>query len=43
MHVYIMEIGRVKCWFSTEGLRQKEVLDRETGMVYIVNNNINYV
>ena len=28
------EIGRVKCWISTEGLRQKEVLDRETGMVY---------
>ena len=30
------EIGRVKCWISTEGLRQKEVLDRETGMVYDV-------
>ena len=30
------EIGRVKCWSSTEGLRQKEVLERETGMVYNV-------
>ena len=31
------EIGRVKGWSSTEGLRQKEVLlDRETGMVYNV-------
>ena len=30
------EIGRVKCWISTEGLRQKEVLGRETGMVYVV-------
>ena len=28
------KIGRVKCWSSTEGLRQKEVLERETGMVY---------
>ena len=24
------------CWSSTEGLRQKEVLERETGMVYNV-------
>ena len=30
------EIGRVKCWISTERLRQKEVLGRETGMVYNV-------
>ena len=30
------EIGRVKCWISTERLAQKEVLDRETGMVYNV-------
>ena len=30
------EIGRVKCWNSTERLRQKEVLGRETGMVYNV-------
>ena len=27
------EIGRVKCWISTERLRQKDVLGRETGMV----------
>ena len=38
------EIGRVKCWISTERLRQKEVLGRETGMDYNVkttttNNN----
>ena len=30
------EIDRVKCWISTERLRQKEVLDRETGMVFNV-------
>ena len=30
------EIGRVKCWISTERLRQQEVLGRETGMVYNV-------
>ena len=30
------EIGRVKCSISTERLRQKEVLGRETGMVYNV-------
>ena len=30
------EIGRVQCWVSTEGLRQKEVLDRETEMIYNV-------
>ena len=31
------EIGRVNCWISKEGLRQKEeVLGRETGMVYNV-------
>ena len=30
------EIGRVKCWISTERLRQKNVLGKETGMVYNV-------
>ena len=30
------EIGRVKCWISTERLRLKEILDRETGMVFKV-------
>ena len=30
------EFGRVKCWISTERLRQKEVVGKETGMVYNV-------
>ena len=30
------EIGRVKCWVSTQRLGRKQVLDRETGMACIV-------
>ena len=37
----ITEIGRVKFWISTERLGQKEVLDRDTGMVFSATTTTN--